>query len=118
MGQNTATSKIEKNVMVNEIQTALVQLYQYLNSGNLRANGLKAGKHGIIMTVGIRVHAQKIIFLILKRGISNRCVTIHGERLIIFPHILFTLHNSDSTLSSKIFKQAFSSPIFFCVASR
>ena len=44
IGQNTATSKIEKKVMTKAIQTAFVQLYQYLNSGNLRANGLKSKK--------------------------------------------------------------------------
>ena len=60
MGQNTATSKIEKNVIANEIQTAFVQLYQYLNSGSLRANGLQARNKIMITTVGIRVHIQEI----------------------------------------------------------
>ena len=40
MGQKTGTSKKLKNVIPNEIKTALIQEYQNLNSGNLLANGL------------------------------------------------------------------------------
>ena len=60
MGQNTATSKIEKNVIANEIQTAFVQLYQYLNSGSLRANGLQVRNKILMTTVRIRVLIRKI----------------------------------------------------------
>ena len=39
IGQKTGTSKTPKKVIKSDIQQALVQLYQNLNSGSLRANG-------------------------------------------------------------------------------
>ena len=108
MGQNTATSKIEKNVMVNEIQTALVQLYQYLNSGNLRANGLEAGKYGMIMTVGIRVHKQKIEGE-FQTGVSPRTVRDLSSSLIYSLRCTTRIRRYPRKLSNKPFPHLYSS---------
>ena len=40
IGQNTGMSNIVKNVMKKAVHVALIQEYQNLNSGSLRAKGL------------------------------------------------------------------------------